>query len=230
MAFKITYPGINDLVAFTYNNSNGITPGRCALTILPQNADNIKIAARTFSIENLQANVDIVMRYAMVDRGSYQYNAAGEVVSLVVLDRRWAWENQNITGAYNLRKGSGLIYDDESDEVGDDDIINNTRVSLRSLLSVLLDRMGYLEGPRENWSSFYIDDQADDILYELYPTVFWDYANPAIELQTLCDYINFQIVYDPSFDFVVLEPKGRETYSKNNEKQILSHDAITSRG
>ena len=221
--FQITWGGINDFFTATFNNSNGITPGRVALTLPPQRAESIKLFD-TLRIENTQTETEIKIYNAIVDRGSYSYNTGGEVVSLVILDGRWQWEFQHISGNYNIKNNDGeiTVIEDSDGNVPENDAIANSEKTLHELMVLLLDEM------TDNNSSLYsIHKEAK--LDDLTPTVYWDFSNPAYELQLLCNQVNYAICYDHENGHIYVEPNGQENFRKT-EKNILGNGKTISLG
>ena len=221
--FEITWGGISDFFTCSYNNSNGITPGRVAITVPPQTTKTISLHGR-LEIKGDSTDTNIVMDNAIADRGSYTYSAGGEVTSLVILDGRWQWAYQHCHGHYNIKDADGnvITIQDTQGNVPDDDAVANSKRSLLDLMRYLLNVM-----TDNNKTPYSIAD--DDILDELFPTVYWDYNNCAYELQLLCNQVNYTICYDPSDNHTYVQPLGEEPFAKS-EKKILKHKNAVSFG
>ena len=98
---------------------------------------------------------------------------SGWFMSIQIADRRWKWQFGQITGAYNLRT------------LGTDDveaIDAATEKTPWELAKLLLDAMGEQ------------DSNALAIISDARPLVLWDHANPAQELQALCESLGCSIV------------------------------------
>ena len=103
MQATLRFPGIAQVLRWSYTLSQGITPGVCTIDVVPQfgvpdQVGTLKIAFGPVNLRFEQCVVD----FAIVRRGP-----TGMVVGLSLLDRRWKWKYGAISGRYNLRTRAG---------------------------------------------------------------------------------------------------------------------------
>lgn len=111
----------------------------------------------------------VVVRELYVDRAGYKASEDRWVVSLK--DRRCKWKFGEITGEYNTGDtATGLI---------------KRRANARALAQKLLDALGV-----RNYATFALPSRS-------YPPVTWEFANPADELQALCELYGCVVVLRP---------------------------------
>lgn len=127
-----------------------------------------------------------IVRHRNVRVGSAQRRrtAQGIVLSFQLLGREWKWQDGEISGRYNVRK---------KDETVDTD----TQKTPRELATLLLQAMGE--------SGFDVSALPN----EPRPFVDWDVANPAMELQALCDSLGCWFVRDIAADVLRIVRKGQ---------------------
>lgn len=104
-----------------------------------------------------------------MDSASAQIDDSGQLVSVVILDRRWKWKYGFINGAYNTRLAN--------------DTVNPKNEKKPQEMARLL-----LKAMKE--SGFDVSDMPNDIR----PQVMWEYSNPAEELQSLADVCGCRVV------------------------------------
>lgn len=144
---------------------------------------------------------DVILKECRVTSVPTERSQAGQTWTVQLHDRRWRWQYGYISGRYNPRV-SGQASPD----------ITGEEATAQDLATYLLEEMklagGYSLG---------------DLPADQYPEVVWDYANPAQELQTLCDLFGLVVAYDPVRDRVELLTKG-EGAQLNQTDKSEKHD------
>jgi hypothetical protein len=110
---------------------------------------------------------------------SYTFNERGEIVSLIIDDRRWKWRYGHISGIYNVRLQDGEILQRNK---GSKLAVLDTEREPQELAKLLLEEMqeqGYDVG---------------DLPNAFRPSCEWDYVNPAMALQELCEQVGTRVV------------------------------------
>jgi len=102
----------------------------------------------------------VTIRNVKIDSHTNRRTESGNWIDCVVRDRRWAWAYGHITGEYNPQDSDGYI---------------TAEKSARELAALCLDAMG---------ETGY---DVSALPADLYPPVEWHFANPARELQKICD-------------------------------------------
>jgi len=181
----VSYPGIENVVSFSYSMGHGVQPSIMSMTILPQDTSKIKdngMLKLSYGGENRK------MKNVLADAASFRYDASGGTISLTLKDYRWTWSFSYVTGAYNLRDIDGTPMVLRNAKQSDDDILGNSKRSLRELCEICLDAMG-VEKKKQN-----VNDVPDDI----YPPVSWDNENASTALHSLLD--SFDLRLAPSWN------------------------------
>ena len=165
MQATLRFPGIGQVLRWSYTLSQGITPGVCTIDVVPQfgvpdQVGTLKIAFGQTSLRFEQCVVD----FAIVRRGP-----TGMVVGLSLLDRRWKWKYGAISGRYNLRTKAGALD-------------RETERTPQELATLLLTAMGE--------SGFSVVDLPNLAR----PEIDWVGANPAGELAALCESLGCRVV------------------------------------
>lgn len=93
---------------------------------------------------------------------STQQQSRGLTWSVQIQDRRWRWQFGEVSGVYNWRKSDGEIEEE-------------SKKSLQELAKLLLEAMGEIHFDVSALSRFQ------------WPEVDWQNANPAVELDRLCE-------------------------------------------
>lgn len=165
MQATLRFPGLQQVIRWSYTLSHGITPGVCTIDVAPQFGvpDEVGTLRLQFGPVRLQFP-ECVVDFAAVRRSS-----AGMVVGLTLLDRRWKWKLGAISGRYNLRTSDGSL-DQETEKTP------------QQLATLLLQAMGE--------SGFSVDELPN----QARPEVDWVASNPAGELAALCDSLGCRVV------------------------------------
>lgn len=154
----VFFPGVENPLRATYTLGHGVTPGSCSLEIKPQ-LSPIRQPSGTLVFqfgETVLAFTD-----CKIDSGALQGSGGGYVTTLTILDRRWKWAFGGIFGEYNRRNGKGKV-------------IEATAKSPVELARLLLREM---QEPETEANKLPSNDR---------PYVKWEAANPARELESLC--------------------------------------------
>jgi hypothetical protein len=118
------------------------------------------------------------------------YQADGWVTEYLIEDRRWRWRFGEIEGNYNTKNAAGKI----------DRLCEQTPQELAQKL------FRAMKEQRFDFSALPDDPR---------PEVEWIGANPAQELESLCDSLGCRLVYDPYTDTVYIRRTGEGNYLPN---------------
>jgi hypothetical protein len=176
----VEYPGIESIESFSYSMGHGVQPGVMSLTILPQDTSKIK---DTGTLELSYGGKKRKMKNVLCDAASFSFNSGGGTIQLTLKDYRWTWAYTTITGAYNLRDADGSPLVLEGAKKNDNDVLGNSKRSLKELCKICLDAMG-VEDKKQN-----VNDVPDNI----YPPVAWDNENAAQALHQLIEQFDFRL-------------------------------------
>ncbi len=179
----VSFPGVIRIEGFSATINHGITPGTIMLKIMPQDVTTIPVNG-TFTVNYADGVVSSTIQWlnCNVDSASYQFNASGQVISLVIKDFRWQWQFGQISGEFNITLPSGKIRVIGDAEPSATDAIGNSEKTPRELATLCLEAMGV--------TTFDVSDLPNDTR----PRISWDYANPAQELQSLVDSLGCSVV------------------------------------
>jgi hypothetical protein len=165
MQATLRFPGVQQVLRWSYVLSQGITPGVCTVDIVPQLAVPDQVGTLRIAFGPVRITLtECVVDFALVRRGP-----DGMVVGLTLLDRRWKWRYGTISGRYNLRSRAGVLDRD-------------TEQTPQELATRLLRAMGE--------SGFSVADMPNDAR----PEIDWVAANPAGELAALCESLGCRVV------------------------------------
>ncbi len=156
----LTNPGVGQIVSLSATISHGISPSVFTLVIAPQ--DDFEGAAGDLVLFDGQATIRLVD--CKVDRHTFEYNAAGQIWRLQLLDRRWKWRWGAISGFYNARNDDNTIKQ-----------LPGNEQTPQQLARLCLAAMGE--------TNFDVSQLPNDAR----PTVEWDFDLPAETLASLCD-------------------------------------------
>lgn len=174
----LSFPGISQVISWSFTLSHGITPSVAQVEIAPQFGVPAEIGTMVISF----GDVSLEFPGCVLDRATVRRDRAGMVVSLAILDRRWAWRFGAISGRYNVRRKDGALDSD-------------TEQSPQELATLLLTAMGE--------SNFDVSGLPNDSR----PEMDWVYANPAQELANLADSLGCRVVLDLD-NAVAIQPAG----------------------
>jgi hypothetical protein len=185
MYTEVSFPGIKTIEAVTATINHGITAGQIVVRMTPQAVGDIPLIGDLVLTYGGQA---ITFKDCLADSATYEFNDSGELISLVLRDFRWMWEFGYVTGTFNLKNQE----DDEVRVIGDalpspDDRVANSETTPEELAIYCLEAMGMKE---EEYNVVRLPNKPR-------PTVAWEYANPAQELQNLCDELGCTIAIRP---------------------------------
>lgn len=161
----LRFPGLEQVIRWSFTLSHGITPGVCQVDVAPQ----FGMPDEVGTLQLLFGTVRLEFPGCVVDCAQVRRSPAGMVVSLVLLDRRWKWNHGAISGRYNLRTRTG-------------DLDPDTEKSPQELARLLLDALG------ENGAV------VEELPNLARPEVDWVAANPAGELAALCESLGCRVV------------------------------------
>lgn len=176
----VEFPGIESIVSFSYSMGQGVQPSTMSMVILPQDTSKIKLHGL---LELSYGGQKRKMKNVLVDAASFRYDSGGGSISLVLKDYRWTWAFSYVTGAYNLRTIDGEPMVLGGAGVNDNDVLGNSKRSLRDLCKICLDAMG-VKGKRQN---------VNDVPDNLYPPVSWDNENAANALHSLLEQFDLRL-------------------------------------
>lgn len=165
MQALLRFPGLQQILRWTYVLSHGISPGVCTIDLVPQ----FGLPAEVGMLQILFGSVRLQFPECAIDAARVRRSSAGMVIGLTLLDRRWKWKFGSINGRYNLRTKSGRL----------DLATEKTPQQLATLLLAALGESGFSVAELPNLSR---------------PEVDWSAANPAAELASLCDASGCRIV------------------------------------
>jgi hypothetical protein len=163
----LTFPGLQQILSWSYTLSHGITPGVAQVEIAPQLGVPAEIGPMVITFDD----VELVFPGCVLDSANIRRDGAGMVVSLAILDRRWTWRFGQISGRYNLRQKNGKL--DPATEQAPQD-----------LATLLLVEMGESEF------------DVSGLPNESRPEIDWDHAHPAQELARLAEQLGCRVVLD----------------------------------
>ncbi|MGQ0633043.1 MAG: hypothetical protein ACT4QC_00380 [Planctomycetaceae bacterium] len=161
------FPGIQQVLRWSFTLSHGTSPSVATVEIAPQAGAPADVG----TLQVLFGAVRIQFPECVVDHALVRRSPTGMVVGLTLLDRRWKWKFGEISGRYNLRAPSGTL--DES-----------TAMSPQELATLLLQALG-----ESNFSVVELPNLTR-------PEIDWSAANPAAELAALCESLGCRIVLD----------------------------------
>lgn len=181
----IKFPGIERIVTASIPRAHGITPDCITIGFIPQARKWKRTGAITMTYRGRQ----IVLPDCLADEVHYTFDATGQLWNVKIWDFRWRWRyDKSITGRYNVRLPDGPV--DRLDPL--------TEKSLSQLMDLCLFKMKLPNGVKIIGK-----------IPKIYPEVIWNHANPARELQRLCEMSGHRIVaqFDGS---ITLVPLGKD--------------------
>jgi len=161
----LAFPGVSQVLSWSFTLSHGITPSAALVEIAPQFGMPAEVGTMVISF----GDVALELAGCLLDSASVRRDGAGMIVSLSILDRRWAWRYGAVSGRYNLRQTDGTI--DPA-----------TEQSPQELATLLLEALGE--------SEFDVSSLPD----ESRPEIDWVYANPAGALAALAESLACRVV------------------------------------
>lgn len=160
------YPGIEQIVDWTYTQSHGVSPSVAIVTIAPQK----KLPSAKGDLTLRFGSEKVTLKDCVVDAVSYERNSQGLIWRLQIFDRRWAWSGLGkISGFYNVLQADGKIDP-------------KTEKTPKELAELCLDAMG--EKSRD----------VTALPGDLRPETSWDYDTPAQVLASLCDSLGCRVM------------------------------------
>lgn len=165
-----TFPGIQQITGAKFTLSHGIQPSVAIIESVPQSGNPpFKVGDMVITGPDR-----MVFHDCQIDFGNLSYDRRGRLISFRILDRRWKWEFSGIDGAYNLHTANNKV----------NTLSAKTPKEMAKLLLEAMNEVGYdIEQIPE-------PDTEDGNG----PEVVWVCANPAVELQFLCEQIGCRIV------------------------------------
>src|SRR5258707_3556437 len=96
----LSFPGVDQILSWSFTLSHGITPSAALVEIAPQFGMPAEVGTMVISFG------DVALEFAgcLLDSANVRRDGAGMIVSLSILDRRWAWRYGAVSGRYNLRQ------------------------------------------------------------------------------------------------------------------------------
>lgn len=173
----ISYPGLTTYLSASMTLTTGADPSLCVIQMLPQVEPLDPVGDLTFAYNT----TEFTFRDCVVVDVSSRLTTSGHTVTVTIADRRYSWKFGYITGKYNQRSRDGVAF------IGQ-------QKTARELCAILLEKCG-----EPNVDLQYVPT-------DVYPTVEWDYSNPAAELNSFLDAQNL-VVSLGTDDIVRIWPK-----------------------
>lgn len=190
----ISHSALPNVVGGVFTMTRGISPGVGLIRMIAEPQFTATVGDLTIDysgtqirIRNCAINTHTLQRELI--RTSVTTRRSMPVMWTVqVLDRRWAWRYKRISGKYNERLPNGSV------KYGS--LYNAGLRSIKQLAELCLAAM--------NESGY----DTSILPSNVYPSVNWQDANPASELQTLCDMVGCVVVYEWESDRVAIRRLG----------------------
>lgn len=179
----VSFPSINQIIAFDYTLAHGITPSVATLTVAPQAG----FAALDGDLVLTFGSTQVVLPNCRINRHSFQFNEQGLIWRLSLYDKRWRWKFGRVTGSFNLRKHKLGDFDDTLDR--------STEMRPTALAKMCLYEM---------YEDLYDLSRMPDTAR---PEIHWDNVNPAQALADLVEHLGCRIVLKTG-GLVSVEPVG----------------------
>lgn len=186
---RVSYPGIEQVEAFSGSMGIGITPGQFSLVIKPQPYSSFPEIGDLTLTYNDQT---IVFGGCRVNIGSTTVNEGGQVMNLVLNDWRWRWAYETVSVRANVRRKDGSINILTNTDTGgqfpvnSDDIIGNPTRTIPQICYY------YLELPLGVGIDASIVDQ------NLTPFIDWYHVNAAQALMQMIEPLGLTIAVPTS--------------------------------
>lgn len=174
------FANVKQIISLSMTLSHGITPSQAVLRILPQAANINKFGELICTFGPVRfAWID-----ALADYAQFEFNSAGRVVGITILDRRWKWAYPVISGHYNVRDRTGEIFKDKGTEKAPkkDFAVSDSTRTPKELIELCLKALGE--------TGYELDALPDDIKME----VHWERENAAQALQQVCNAVGCRVV------------------------------------
>ncbi len=172
---SVTFPGLQNVIGGEFTLRRGVRPSIATVWIVPQDGLNLPPGTLTFTLDGTQLSFP----EARIETANLrmEYTAKYQRWAVQIADRRWKWTYGNIDGEYNIRLPDGTTDTQE-------------RKNPQELLTLLFEALG---------------EQADlsRVPTNVWPYVNWVGANPAQEIQKLCDSIACTVVLGTDNQVVV---------------------------
>ncbi len=164
----VTFPGVENPIRATYTRSQGVSPGVCTLEMVPQQRP---INSPNATLRFFFGDTTLEFRECMIDTASLAVDGGGYITSLNIFDRRWKWTFGGVFGEYNRRDAEGKVVPDTE----------QTPYGLaKKLLAAMYEPL----------------DEALKLPEKGRPYVKWEGANPARELESLCQQLGYFVTLD----------------------------------
>lgn len=179
-----SYPGVNAIESVEFTDLVGPAAASATLMIYPQDGlpaeDGDLVLGYT---DQNGAFYSVTIANMHFDLASFVANEGGRTIRMRLLDERWQWKFGSISGRYNIKfvkcytsafpQGAATEFVDPDHEK-----------TPQQLALLLIEAMGYADA---DWDISRLPNDSR-------PETNWDYANPAQELQRLCDDLGCIIV------------------------------------
>lgn len=159
------FPGIDQIVDWSFTLSHGITPSVANITIAPQK----DFPAIGGTLEFLFASKKLEFQDCRIDTVSYERNSQGLIWRLSIFDRRWKWAFGHISGFYNTPQADGKV----------DKKTEKTPQELAELCLKAMGETKYSVSGLPNTTR---------------PQIVWDYDNPSQALASLVEALGCRVV------------------------------------
>ena len=161
----VQYPGLQNIRSASLSFSHGTMPSAFLFDALPQ----ATIPADIGDLVIQFGGVSLKFTDCAITSAKMRVGSGGRIWSVSMLDRRWRWQFNEISGHYNQRRADGSIQQD-------------TEKTPEELIKLLLEAM-----KEKNVDLSQVPDTPR-------PLAIWNAANPAQQLEDLAEYLGLRIV------------------------------------
>ncbi len=159
------FTGIEHIESARMTIGQGVQPSVCTITTVPHSSGVPEFGDLTWSF----GPVTFTFKDCFLNRAPLRVDESGQKWTMQILDRRHRWKFGYISGHYNRRDPAG-------------EVIKDSEKTPQELLKLLFEAMG-----EQNPDVSRVPDNGR-------PEVLWDYATPALELNSLCDTLNCRVI------------------------------------
>ena len=196
LVVSASFPGVLQFVSLRTTITTGIDPSVAIVKINPQ------LYAPSVNGSLVYSDGVRIVQWtnAHIDFATLKKNQAGQYVTLLIQDRRVWWKFTEITGMYNERAADGSI-------------LTRTEKTVPELAALLLDAMG-----ESGYDISQLPDNSGDR-----PLIDWSCSNPAVELFQLCDERGCDIVFQHTYNRVVIVQRGIGSLIPNSGVESVAY-------
>jgi hypothetical protein len=179
---KVSWPGCPETSSFSMTFAPGIRPSTCTINVPAMRADPASTGELTIRWQGPTGEtVSIELKDCVLEQPPVSSDGGGTKARLPIRDRRHWWQYGAISGSYNQKRADGEYLREKTPQ---------------ELAELLLKAMG-----ESGFSTSKLPNKPR-------PPVNWKYANPASELDRLCQSLGCIVVLNPLTNKVELWPEG----------------------